>query len=106
MDQSSNELPLEDGVVSIFVDILLLLGVTVVLFKLGDGCVWDRGARDVLGMDADKLVGLPFASLKFRVSFTLRLLAWSGVFLAISNNQLGDKSALFLLRYKKTAQLN
>ena len=55
-------------------------------------------------MDADNLVGLPFESLKFCVSFTLRLLAWSGVFLAISKNQLREKSVLFLLREYSTTE--
>jgi len=76
----------------------VFLGVTVVVFVLdGGGRVWDREARGVLVMDADNVVGLPFASLKFRVSFTLRLLAWSGVFLAISMNRPREKSVLFVL---------
>ena len=63
-------------------DILVFLDVTVVVFTLeGDGRLWDRVARGVLAAD---LVRLPFASLKVSVSFTLRLLAWSGVFLAIA----------------------
>ena len=67
---SSFELSLEDGVVSKFV----LLAVS--LFALeGDGGVWDRVARGLLVLDADDLVGLPLESLKFSVSFTLRLLA-------------------------------
>ena len=104
-DESSSDLSLKDGVVSKFVDILVFLGVTVVVFTLeGDGRVWDRVARGALGMDADNLVGLPFGSLKFCVSFTLRLLAWSGVFLAISKNQLREKSVLFLLREYSTTE--
>lgn len=67
-DESSLELSLQDGVMSKFVDILVILGVTVVVLTLeGDGRVWDRVARGVLGMDADNLVGLPFTSLKFSV---------------------------------------
>ena len=38
--ESSFELPLNDGVVSKFVDILLFLGVTVVFTLEGDGHVW------------------------------------------------------------------
>ena len=59
-----------------FVENLVFLAVTVVVFTLeDDGRVWDCLARGVLIIDADNLVGLPFKSLKLCVSFTLRLLA-------------------------------
>ena len=59
-----------------FVDNLVFLAVTVVVFTLeDDGRVWDFLARGVLIIDADNLVWLPFTSLKLCVSFTLRLLA-------------------------------
>ena len=98
-DESSFELSLKEGVVSKFVDNLVFLAVTVVVFTLeDDGRVWDCLARGVLIIDADNLVGLPFKSLKLCVSFTLRLLAWFGVFLAISKNQPREKRVVFLLR--------
>ena len=82
-----------------FVDNLVFLAVTVVVFMLeDDGRVWDFLARGVLIIDADNLVGLPFTSLKLCISFTLRLLAWFGVFLAISKNQPREKRVFFLLR--------
>ena len=59
-----------------FVDNLVFLAVTVVVFMLeDDGRVWDFLARGILIIDADNLVGLPFTSFKLCVSFTLRLLA-------------------------------
>ena len=82
-----------------FVDNLVFVAVTVVVFTLDDdGRVRDCLPRGVLIIDADNLVGLPFTSLKLCVSFTLRLLAWFGVFLAISKNQPREKGMFFLLR--------
>ena len=81
------------------VDNLVFVALTVVVFTLeDDGRVRDCLARGVLIIDADNLVGLPFTSLKLCISFTLRLLAWFGVFLAISKNQPREKGVFFLLR--------
>lgn len=91
-ERSSFKLSVGNGL--LFVDVLLTLSVAVGLFALefeDDGCDWDCVARGVL-FDGS-LVGLPFASLKVRVSFSLLLLFWFGVFLAIFEDQLAGKSA-------------
>ena len=92
-ERSSFKLSVREGL--LFVDVLLTLSVPVSLFALefeDDGCDWDICvARGVL-LEGN-LVGLPFASLKVRVSFSLLLLFWFGVFLAIFEHQLAGKSA-------------
>ena len=72
-----------------FVGILDLLAVAGVLFALER----DGGVSDSVDLDLGVLVivGLPLASRKFSVSFTLRLLLWSGIFLPILKNQLREK---------------
>ena len=67
-----------------FVGILDLLAVAGVVFVLErDGSVSDSVD---LGLGVLVVVGLPLASRKFSVSFTLHLLLWSGVFLPILKN--------------------
>ena len=79
-----------------FVGILDLLAVAGVVFALErDGGVLDSVD---LGLGVLVIVGLQLASRKFSVSFTLRLLLWSGVFLPILKNQLRKKSVVFLER--------
>ena len=95
-ERSSFKLSVRDGL--LFVDVLLTLSVAVGLFALefeDDGCDWDWVARGVL-LEGN-LVGLPFASLNVRVSFSLLLLFWFGVFLAIFEDQLAEKSADYSL---------
>ena len=57
----------------------------------------DGGVSDSvdLGLGVLVIVGLPLASRKFSVSFTLHLLLWSGVFLPILKNQLREKKRAF-----------
>ena len=89
-ERSSFKLYVREGL--LFVDVLLTLSVAVGLFALefkDDGCNWDCIARGVL-LESN-LVGLPF-TLKVRVSFSLLLLFWFGVFLAIFEDQLAGKS--------------
>ena len=76
-----------------FVGILDLLAVAGVVFVLErDGGVSDSVD---LGLGVLVIVGLPLASRKFSVSFTLRLLLWPGVFLPILKNQLREKNRGF-----------
>ena len=76
-----------------FAGILDLLAVAGVVFALErDGGVSDSVD---LGLGVLVIVGLPLASRKFSVSFTLRLLLWSGVFLPILKNQLREKKRGF-----------
>ena len=81
-----------------FVGILDLLAVAGVVFALErDGGVSDSVD---LGLGVLVIVGLQLASRKFSVSFTLRLLLWSGVFLPILKNQLREKKRGFSLAQK------
>ena len=89
-ERSLFKLSMREGV--LFVDVLLTLSVAVGLFALefeDDGCDWDCVAQGIL-LESN-LVGLPF-TLKVRVSFSLILLFWFGVFLAIFEDQLAGKS--------------
>ena len=76
-----------------FVGILDLLAVAGVVFALErDGGVSDSVD---LGLGVLVIVGLPLASRKFSVSFTLRLLLWSEDYLPILKNQLREKKRGF-----------
>ena len=89
-ERSSFKLSVRDGL--LFVDVLLTLSVGLFALEFeDDGCDWDCVARGVL-LEGN-LVGLPFASLKVRVSFSLLLIMWFGVFLVIFEVQLAGKSA-------------